>query len=68
MSDDIGIERWRKVLLMTVGGICILAGWGLLLVPLFSNVGPGLLAVAFFIPGGILIWYGDKLFRRGYAI
>ena len=68
MSEAPDNERWRKITLMSAGGLCILAGWGLLLVPLFSNIGPGWLAVLFFLPGGILIWQGDKLFRRGYVI
>ena len=68
MSEAPDTERWRKIYLMSIGGLCILAGWGLLLVPLFSNVGPTWLAVVFFLPGGILIWLGDKLFRRGYLI
>ena len=68
MSEARDNQRMRKIYLMSVGGLCILAGWGLLLVPLFSNVGPGWLAVLFFVPGGLLIWLGDKLFRRGYVI
>ena len=68
MSETPDNERLRKVYLMGVGGFFIIAGWGLMLVPLFSNVGPTWLAVVFFLPGGILIWLGDRLFRRGYAI
>ncbi len=61
-------ERWRKVTLMSTGGLCIVAGWGLMLVPLFSNMGPGWHAVLFFLPAAILIWLGDRFFRRGYNI
>ena len=68
MSEVPNNERLRKVFLMSFGGVCVLAGWALMMVPLFSNVGPGWLAVAFFLPGGVLLWWGDKLFRRGYVI
>ena len=68
MFDTIGNDRARKIALMSVGGLFILAGWGLMLVPLFSNIGPTWLAVAFFLPGGVFIWLGDKLFRRGFII
>ena len=68
MSETPDNARQQKIFLMSIGGLLIIAGWGLMLVPLFSNIGPTWLAVGFFIPGGIFIWLGDKFFRRGYAI
>lgn len=61
MSDNIV----KKYSLIFVGLLVMVLGWGLLLRPLFGGAQPSLYSLIWFVPGGVCIWLGDKIMKKG---